>query len=378
MYTRNMNLLQYAKLVMFLLLVILLGMLRVQAQRNGNSVLIMPAIPSVGNAQAVLLDLNTLEESLIPIDYREPVSAVFSPTADYVGVTWSDTGGNLDIYLLTIPNGIILETGEAHIQSGFYYYGISWISSTQFSYIVYDLQSQVSQFCSASVEAPDVGYCVSNVMRGYVGQLYDVDSERFLFNLVNRDLLNVAVPVVEPRIYLAQRVGDGGMEIVADFPGESPALTANRQQVAYCVANEAGFRDIYVSAIDGSDAQNITRTPDIDECAPHWSFDAVYLSFEARPTVENTFNQQQKICMWSLTTDVNCISDLIGDADWYFHNAVWSTHDYQLILRGRNLQDRTYHNYLVDLTLNVYQPLMVLEDAFPVVFDWMPVEVSEP
>jgi Tol biopolymer transport system component len=61
-----------------------------------------------------------------------------------------------------------------------------------------------------------------------------------------------------------------------------PAFDPSGSIIAFCAGPADGPADIWRVRLDGTDLQNLTNTPDSDECAPHFSPDGAWIAFDAR------------------------------------------------------------------------------------------------
>ena len=83
------------------------------------------------------------------------------------------------------------------------------------------------------------------------------------------------------------RVGSDGQ--VASIPAAKPGAdehsaraSPTRDEICF-VSDRDGSRDVFLAPLDGGPARNLTRTPDRDELAPHWSPDGERLVATAVP-----------------------------------------------------------------------------------------------
>jgi len=68
----------------------------------------------------------------------------------------------------------------------------------------------------------------------------------------------------------------------ADADEHSARPSPTRDEIAF-VSDRDGSRDVFLAPLDGGPARNLTRTPDRDELAPHWSPDGERLVVTAVP-----------------------------------------------------------------------------------------------
>ena len=350
------------------------------AQHNPSSgMVIASSISGDFDDHLVYYDLDTFEQVHIPIDNVDTITDLsISPDASYIAITEADSGGTQRIFIITY-DGAVIQYLNKHLNEGYEQFGLNWLSSDRFSFITYHAGLNASQFCVASISALDNIQCRNSSQQGYINTFQFIDDQRFVFSMTNRDIVAFEWPKIEPRIFLAEWYGDH-INIIFDFIGEAPTVSSDHEALAYCLANEDGFFDVYVSNIDGREQSNITNSESISECNPSWSFDNEYLSFESRLAIDERMFQPQKICVYHEGDNIICISDEIASDNWGFYDAIWSPYNHQIILYGTDWDNynpadwpsNANHYYLLNLDdIQVYTELEFTEAPLPEIHAWL-------
>jgi hypothetical protein len=83
----------------------------------------------------------------------------------------------------------------------------------------------------------------------------------------------------DPRIFTTP-LGSVFQTELSTLPGTQPRVSPRNDAVLFCVVNpETRKRDVYRMSDRGAQPQNLTNTPDVDECDPVWSRDGRMVAF---------------------------------------------------------------------------------------------------
>jgi hypothetical protein len=100
----------------------------------------------------------------------------------------------------------------------------------------------------------------------------------------------------DARLYMTQ-VGTIFQTELSQLGGTQPRVSPKNDAVVFCVVNErTGKRDIYRMSDTGESPENLTNTPDVDECDPVWSKDGSRLAFASDRAVDA--EQQHNYDIW--------------------------------------------------------------------------------
>jgi hypothetical protein len=102
----------------------------------------------------------------------------------------------------------------------------------------------------------------------------------------------------EPRIFTTP-LGTVFQTELSQLAGTQPRVSPKGDAVLFCAVNEeTGKRDVYRMSDKGGQPQNLTNTPDADECDPVWSRDGRMIAFASDRGLDQ--EQRRNFDLWVL------------------------------------------------------------------------------
>jgi hypothetical protein len=103
--------------------------------------------------------------------------------------------------------------------------------------------------------------------------------------------------------------------------GTQPRVSPRADAIAFSVVNQrTGKRDIYIMSDSGDKVQNLTNSPDIDECSPSWNKDGSLLAYAADRNTDSEGNRNYDIWVQDLKNEAPTQLTSNGSHD---DNPVW-------------------------------------------------------